>query len=221
MKSEIKFIEVRHQFTQDELNELGPIIARLNQEFQEKELEKKSAMSAFKHQLDTIKEAFNEACNKLNSGYEMREIRARMIKNYKTYQREYYSLDTFELVKTEPFKSYDYQRDIDDQEEDIDEEFGSVTDPTPEPQGTAETNPNQYTHLIRELNHWREKLVMLPQSEDPDDLQIDRGLRITAKIAELEAALKAMEPDHPQDPEKPDQSPQQPEASQSDDEPED
>lgn len=192
MKYEIEFVNIQYQFTQDELNQFGPVIARLNQELQEKELEKKTAMSHFKHQLDALKQEFNENCDKLNTGQESREVRARMIKNYATCQREYYSVETFDLVKVAPFKSSDYQRDIDDNGED--RPFGKATDPTPEPEGTAETNPVVYAHLIRELNYWREQWSRIPESFDPDE-QIERGLEIQGKITALEITLKAMEPE--------------------------
>lgn len=208
MYHEINFIEVRHQFTQEELNLFGPIIARLNQEWQDKELEKKTVMSDFKHQIDAIKEEFNNNCDKLNSGYEMREIRARLIKNYKTFEREYYSLDNFELVKTEPFKSHDYQRDINDNEEE--KPFGAATDPTPEPEGTAETNPTQYAQLVRELNFWRKQYEQIPEQYEIDR-QIEVGLEIQAKITALQTTLTAMEPesatDQPTNESEPDQTP--------------
>lgn len=194
MKYEIQEVEIRYKFTQEELNQIGPLIARLSQDWQEKEDEKKAVMSQFKHEIDKIKQEFNENCNRLNNGFEMRFVRARMIKNYKTYEREYYSMDTFDLVKTEPFRSHDYQRDVSDMEE-VDTEFGKATDPTPEPQGTAETNPNQYAFLIRELNFWRQRLTELAGMED-EDQEIDRGINIINKITELENTLKAMEPEH-------------------------
>ncbi|UHG93294.1 hypothetical protein [Spirosoma oryzicola] len=193
MKHEIQQVEIRYQFTQDELNLMGPVIARLSQDWQEKEDEKKAVMSDFKHQIDAIKQQFNEMCNRLNNRFEMREVRARMIKNYKTYEREYYSLDTFDLVKTEPFRPSDYQRDIDDTEE---MPFGQATDPTPEAAGTAETNPAQYAHLIRELNFWRDKMKALADVDDQDHA-IDQGVEISAKIKELESVLSAMEPESP------------------------
>lgn len=193
MKSEVQFLEVRYHFTQDELNQFGPIIARLNQALQEKKEEKSAVMKSYNSAIADIQNEFNENCNKLNTGYEMREIRVRMLKNYTTCQREYYSLETFELVKTVPFINSDYQRDIADQEDVL--EF-DVNKATPAPEGTAETNPNVYANLIRELNFWRETLKQVPDIEDTD-IQIDSGRKITQKIAELEATLKAMEPESP------------------------
>ncbi len=191
LKSNFKDIEIRYVFTEEERNALGPLIARLSQDIQEKEDEKKAVAQGYTAEIKAIAKKFNENVNRLNNGFEMRTIPVRAYKNYKTSEWEYYSVETYDLVKTEPFGPYDYQMDVDD-EVPTQPQFTGLTDEVPAAEGTEQTNPTLFTILLRELNYWREQLKEVETLEDQDS-QIDVGLQIQDKISRIENALRAME----------------------------
>lgn len=197
-KSNFKDIEIRYVFTEEERNALGPKIARLSQDKQEKEDEKKEAVQGFNAEIKAIEKTFNENVNRLNNGWEMRIVPARSYKNYATSEWEYYSVENYDLLKTEPFGPYDFQMDVDD-EVPTQPQFTGLTDEVPAAEGTEQTNPTLFTILLRELNYWRDQLKEV-ESLDDQDSQIDVGLQIQDKISRIENALRAMEvkPDDPE-----------------------
>lgn len=115
VQGEIHNIEIRYEFSEDEINAIVRATAKLNQDLQHKEAEKKVEVAHFNHIISQIKEAINTNFDKVNNGYEERQIQARLHKNFNTYQREWYALDSDSLVKSEDFLPRDYQRNLDDE----------------------------------------------------------------------------------------------------------
>ena len=79
------------------------------QEIGELESEKKALASDFNSKIKIAKQQLNMLSRKRRDGYEMRRLRCRIEKNWDLKQKEYYSVESGELVKAEPFDADDYQ----------------------------------------------------------------------------------------------------------------
>lgn len=113
MPNELHWIEIKHEFDEDEITQLGRDIATLSQEQRQKEAEKKHAVSVFTAEINSIKKDVDKRIDGINNGYEYRDIQATMSKNYSTQKREYFD-ENGNLVKEENFKPGDNQRNFEE-----------------------------------------------------------------------------------------------------------
>ncbi|MBN8826467.1 MULTISPECIES: hypothetical protein [unclassified Spirosoma] len=127
---EITKTEIRYNYSEDEITQLGRDVARLMNDIKTKEEEKKTVVADFNHQIADIKKNFNKNVDRVNNGFEMREVEARLHKNYLTNEKEYYDPVTGDLLKTEPFEPKDLQRHISEFTDDV-KAFESKAKPTP------------------------------------------------------------------------------------------
>lgn len=111
---EIQTIEIEYYLTEEEKVEKGREAAKKNNERKNVEAEKKAVMADYTAKVKVLSNELELMFETLNSGFEVREVEARLVKNYLTNEKEYYDPVTGDLVKKVPFEPKDLQRHLDE-----------------------------------------------------------------------------------------------------------
>ncbi len=110
-KKDLEVVDVwsKYEFTEDEKRELSKRLANENQNKQRLDDEKKAVASNFKAKIDSAISSINLFASQISNGYEHRNFRCFKLLNFNRKMREFYDVDSGELIKEEPFLPGDYQ----------------------------------------------------------------------------------------------------------------
>lgn len=100
-------IEVKHDFTEDELAEMAQTIVESGKVIDELDSEietLKYHASLKKKEVEAIDKEWRDVARKYRQGFEMKSVTCRIVDNYDTGTREYVSINTDEVVKSEQLK---------------------------------------------------------------------------------------------------------------------
>ena len=103
----------KYQFDEEEKREMAAEMAQKVTELASVEDSKKAIMSDFKSQIDGLQAKINGAATKLNNGYEMRNIKCKIIADYDDKEFVYFREDNGEIAKREKMTADDLQRRLD------------------------------------------------------------------------------------------------------------
>ena len=115
MTEETKFESqfLKYVFDDDEKKEIAAEMAQNVGELNQAEDDKKAIMSDLKSKIDGLGAMINSAATKLTNGYEMRNIKCKVVPNYTKRVWEYTRADNGELAKEKPMASDDLQMEFD------------------------------------------------------------------------------------------------------------
>lgn len=80
---EFKTKSIKYEFSKTEKADIATEMAQKVAELSELEDEKKAAMSSFKSRIDLVTAEVNNAANKLNTGYEYRNVQCLVERDYR------------------------------------------------------------------------------------------------------------------------------------------
>lgn len=111
-KKNLEVVDVwdRYVFTEEEKKEISKKLATENQNKQRLEEEKKAVASNFKAKIDTAISKVNLFASQVTNGYEHRTFKCFRYLNFAKKVREFYSIETGELIQEEAFTQEDFQR---------------------------------------------------------------------------------------------------------------
>lgn len=112
MQDNIETINAKYTFSDEEKVNMAVEMTEKIQEKDRSEEELKSLKSNFKSRIDELTAKLNRLAQNHRDGYEYRFQKCTLKLNEKTKMREYYTVDTKKLVKTEPWRDTDYQRKL-------------------------------------------------------------------------------------------------------------
>jgi len=118
MEEDLEDIEIKHDLTQDERNEMNTQLTDKLIEISEVEDEKKAKAAQFKARLDGLNGDVNLLARQLRDGYIFYTVSAERRRNYLLKRWEYVNPETGELLKSEPFMGRDFQMRVGDNFED-------------------------------------------------------------------------------------------------------
>ena len=96
-----KYIDVKVELEQEKKNKYSNQLAELVKEHERIELDKKSAMAAFKKEMDENTERQREIANELIPGWTLQSVECRVLFDYINEEVSYFSVKTGELMKIE------------------------------------------------------------------------------------------------------------------------
>jgi hypothetical protein len=99
----------KFEFTAEELQELGRECAQITQDVNDLKGQAKSVASDYKAKVDQKESARNVVANKINNGFEMREIECVVEFDPEVSRKRYHDANTHELLKTADMTSADFQ----------------------------------------------------------------------------------------------------------------
>jgi hypothetical protein len=103
---------VKYQFTKDEIDEIAAELAQRTSELETAEDEKKAIMSDLKGRIDSLTATVRQAATKINNGYEMRNVKCEIVKDFKSGQIKHVRTDTGDIVRTKKMTDNDRQMEI-------------------------------------------------------------------------------------------------------------
>lgn len=109
MEKEFTKEYVKHQFTESEKREMAQDLAQKVSDQQIAEDEKKAVMSDLKSRIDSLAAQANSLATKLNNGYEMRNIKCEIEKDFKGGIVRHIRTDTGEVVRERKMNDDDRQ----------------------------------------------------------------------------------------------------------------
>lgn len=98
--------------TDSELKEKGQLLAALEEERNQKEVEAKRVAKEFKDDLDELKGDIRRAALTINDGFELRPVEVFSRKNLDLKVREWVRKDTGEIFRTDPLTAEDLQGEL-------------------------------------------------------------------------------------------------------------
>lgn len=115
-KPEIKLekIPVRHQFTPQDMSELGSKLAGLTQDKTRVEEEKKVAMSQWTTRIKSIQNEISATSGKISNGFEMRDTECQVEHDWKKGEK-FYRLDG-KIVETRKIEEHERQQHLFEEE---------------------------------------------------------------------------------------------------------
>lgn len=114
MEKEFTTEYCKYQFNQDEKKELSEEMAQKVVELAQLEDDRKAVASDFKGRIDGVKAQINSAATKLNNGYEMRQIKCEVTRDYTLKKIFIVRTDNDETVREKDMNSDDLQRKIEE-----------------------------------------------------------------------------------------------------------
>lgn len=102
---ETRTIDVKVEYTEEEINILAQKVAKLNGEKVGFEYEKAIQMKHYKGLIDEKEEEINSLCRDIRYGFHEVPTLCTLEFNYEKNQKEYVSVDTGEVIKTEAIQS--------------------------------------------------------------------------------------------------------------------
>lgn len=130
---ETRTIEVKVDYTEDEINVLAKKVADLNGKKVGLEIEKAAEMKHYKGLIDEKEEEINSLCKDIRYGYQFVPTLCTLEFNYEKNQKEYISVDTGKVIQAEAIASEMdslFQKPLDEGEYPE-----SETPPQPSPEG--------------------------------------------------------------------------------------
>ena len=100
---------LRYPFTEEEKKELAQEMARSQIEAEDYEAQKKAVTADFDGQIKKAKLSASTCARKIRDGYEMRQVRCEVIKDFKKKTITIIRTDTGEEVKTRPMSVQESQ----------------------------------------------------------------------------------------------------------------
>lgn len=111
---EFKTKSIKYEFNEAEKAEIAKEMAKKVEELSRLEDEKKAMTSDFKSKIDLASAECKAAANKLNTGYEYRNIQCLVERDYRAGKIHFRRPDTMELVRTENMSADEMQMKIED-----------------------------------------------------------------------------------------------------------
>ncbi len=105
-------LNVEHQFSAEEQVENANLLAKYVQDKVAEEAKKKQTMGEFKARIDQLGSNVNLYSGYVANGFCYRDKPCELWLNFETKKREYILKETNEVVKTEPFRESDYQKQL-------------------------------------------------------------------------------------------------------------
>lgn len=102
-----------YYFNQEELLDIGKNVGRKVQESKALEDQKKAVTSDFKARIDSVDAEINLMSTHLQTGFCHKDYECYLVRNYTTHTREYWDVNTSELITTEKLTPEDYQMKLD------------------------------------------------------------------------------------------------------------
>jgi len=93
------FRPLRCMLSEDELRAVGDEVARLVQEKDKLEADKKALMSSFKAKIDAADAAISEQSNKIRNKYEYRTVECEVIQDFKSLRVRVIRKDTQDILE--------------------------------------------------------------------------------------------------------------------------
>ncbi len=103
---------VKYEFDETEKKEMSVEMARKMSELQLKQDTKKAVMSDFTGQINGLDADLKDIASKLNTGYEYRNVKCEVRKDFETNKVHYMRTDTGEIVRTRKMRAEDSQTTI-------------------------------------------------------------------------------------------------------------
>ena len=114
MEKEFSNEYVKYVFSENEKKEIASEMAQKVSEQNQAEDDKKAIMSDLKSRIDRIQAEVNSAATKLNNGYEMRNIKCEVIRDYKRKVIQFMRTDNGEIAREKPMTADDLQMRMED-----------------------------------------------------------------------------------------------------------
>lgn len=113
-KKNLEVVDVwtKYEFDEDEKKVLSKKLAGENQNKQRLEDEKKAVSSNFKAKIDNAVSQINLLASHIANGYQHRNIECFKYLNFARKMREFYCVETGELINEETFTREDYQHKL-------------------------------------------------------------------------------------------------------------
>jgi len=106
-------VNIKHEFTLEELKKEGEVLAQLVSDQQAIENEKKVAMTVFKNRIETCAGEIKLHSSNINYGFTYHDVAAEMYRDWKNCQRVYFDKQTGDFIKSENFHPSDFQKKLD------------------------------------------------------------------------------------------------------------
>lgn len=106
---DVRTLDVRHDFTPDELADLARAVARDVAALDRIDAERKASAAEFKAQATTVSARLRENARAHALGHEYRPERCRLRRDRGRSVRQWVSEQTGEVIREEPFTEADYQ----------------------------------------------------------------------------------------------------------------
>ena len=101
---------IKFTFTENEKREIASEMARKVAELNSAEDERKAVASSLKSRIDSLQAQVNDAANKLNNGYEYRNVKCEVDRDFK--EKTIYFIFDGETVKEKPMSADDLQPNL-------------------------------------------------------------------------------------------------------------
>ncbi len=112
VKGEVDLKNFKYKFNTQEMSKMGKNISQSVIQKNELEDELRGIKAEYKGKIDPLEEKISTLSKKHQNGYEYRTVRCSLELNHVKKEREYYDLETGELIYKEPFKQGDQQRSL-------------------------------------------------------------------------------------------------------------
>lgn len=106
-------VNIKHEFSPEELKKEGEVLAQLVSDKQLIENEKKVAMTVFKNRIETCAGEINLHSSNINYGFTYHDVAAEMYRDWNACQRVYFDKQTGNFIKSENFHPSDFQKKLD------------------------------------------------------------------------------------------------------------
>jgi len=106
-------VNIKHEFTPEELKKEGEVLAQLVSDQQTIENEKKVAMTVFKNRIETCAGEIKLHSSNINYGFTYHDVAAEMYRDWNNCQRVYFDKQTGNFIKSENFHPSDFQKKLD------------------------------------------------------------------------------------------------------------
>ena|ERR1700761_7011726 len=156
-------INVRHDFTEQEILHTSAILAKTVKDKEGVEAEKKSVNAEFKNNIDKLQAEIKLYSGYINNGYMYTDKSAELWLDYEASERIYYDKHSGAELKREPFHPSDYQKkiDFDEQQKQIEENNAAGE--------YAEGGPDALDRVIKEKKKGAKKEKPQPKELLPPD----------------------------------------------------
>jgi hypothetical protein len=110
-------LNVKHEFSSDELKQEADMLAQCVSDKQQEENNKKVAMSVFKNKIDTLQGEINLHASNINHGFTYVDKASVMYRDFDKQKRVYFDKQNGDFLKDEPFHPSDFQKKLDFEEQ--------------------------------------------------------------------------------------------------------
>lgn len=111
---EIEIRSAKHEFSVDELNDLGRKALEKTRDIDELEDDKKAVVSEFKNKIDRATSELNIKRRKYLDGFEIRQVECKVERDYENSIIRYIRVDTGEELEAREMSTQEKQMRLDD-----------------------------------------------------------------------------------------------------------